>query len=209
MNRSSSRAAVSLATLVALAAFACSSATPDSGLPDSKGPSTPSKTKAPAEGDDDDTTTDTSPATPSEPEKDTNTCGTKATSMECGDCCIAKKPAAWEAADDVFFDCLCAPSACATACAESVCATAENQNEPTAACNTCLDAQEPACDDKATAACDADADCKAIEACLTTSCDPIADKEDQAGGGGGGGNGASALPGQLIVRATKASYRRR
>lgn len=179
-HRTESRFAVAFSTLVALAAFACSSA-PESSIPSSsKDSSPPSSAKK-----NDDTKSDTSKTTP-EPEtplSDTSECGKKTTAQACGDCCIAKNPAAWDAADEVAYTCICAATACQTACAASICATADNQNEPTAECKTCLDTNGQSCDDKATASCDANADCKAIEACLTTSCDPIADKEDQSGGG--------------------------
>lgn len=202
-----SRFAVSLASVIALAAFACSSAQPDTGLSDSK--PTGSKTPAPAK-DDDSKATDTSPSEPTQPLDDSKACGSKATAQECGECCLAKKPTAFDAADQIFFDCICAATACATACSDSVCATADNDNEPNAACKTCLDAQEPACDTKAGAACDADADCKAAEACLASSCDPIAEKEEKAGGGNGGGKLATARSTkQLNARAAKATYRQR
>jgi hypothetical protein len=200
-----SHVTLSVATVLVMAAFGCSSAQPDSGLPDAKEPTSPSKSTAPAKNDD--TTSETSPTTPSAPASEANACGAKATSQECGDCCIARKPSAWEAADNVYFGCLCAAATCATACADSVCAAAENEKQPSAACGACLDAQGPACDTKAVAACDADADCKAIDACLTTACDPIADKE--SGAGGGNGSGGARPSAQLSARAASSSYRQR
>lgn len=184
-HRLTSRLAVGLSTFVALAAFACSGASPDSGL------GTGSKSEAPpttAKKTDDNKTTTTTPdpdkatPAPSTPLADTSECGKKTTAEACGDCCIAKNPTAWDAAGEVGFSCICAAATCQTACAASICATADNQNEPTAACKTCLDTNGQTCDDKAIAACDANADCKAIDACLTTSCDPIAKKEGSAGG---------------------------
>jgi hypothetical protein len=183
-NLTASRLVVGLSSLLALAAFACSGSSPEGGLGGSSKESNPPSKQA---ADKNPTTTDTDKATPapSTPPADTSACGTKTTAAACGDCCIAKNPTAWEAADKVGFDCICAATACQTACAESVCAAADNQNEPTAACKTCLDDKGPACDDKATAACDANADCKAIDACLVASCDPIAQKEAPPAGAGG------------------------
>lgn len=206
----STRFVATLASVVALSGFvfACSSA-PAPTLSEDNEPTTPKKTTTPAK-DDDDTTTDTSPTTPSTPTNETSTCGQKATAQECGDCCLASKPTAFDAADKVFFDCLCAPAACQTACSASVCATAENQNEPTEACGTCLDAQEQSCEAKAAATCDADADCKAAEACFASKCDPIAEKEEQAGGGSGGGKAPKQLRTKgLSERAAKTSYHQR
>lgn len=199
-HRFTSRLAVGLSTFVALAAFACSGSSSDTGLGGS------SKNEAPPppakKADDKTATTDTDKTTPAPeaPSADGSECGKKATSDACADCCIAKNPAAYDAAGKVGFDCICAATTCQTACAESVCAAADNQNEPTAACKTCLDANDQSCQDKTIAACDANADCKAIDACLTSACDPIAQKEGSAGGG--------ATPKVFSVRgATRASRR--
>ena len=137
---------------------------------------------------------------PSTPLSDDKACGAKATADACGECCVAKAPAAYEAAEEVFFDCICAATACQTACSESLCATAENQNAPTAACEACLETNGQACDDKATAACDANADCKSVSTCYEASCQPIAEKE--AAGGG-------ATPKVLSVRAATRANRQR
>jgi hypothetical protein len=181
-NHLVSRLAVGLSSLLALAAFACSGAPSDTGLgtgsKDEAPPTTAKKTGNGATASD---TSKTSPA-PSTPLADDAACGTKTTSQACGECCIAKNPAAFDAANEVAFTCICAATTCLTACADSVCAATDNQNTPTAACTACLDTNGKTCDDKATAACDASTDCKAIEACLTTSCDPIAAKEGAAGG---------------------------
>ncbi len=174
-----SRFVVGLSTVLALAAFACSGASPDTSV----GSGTKSaKTPTPAKGDDTSSTADPTTPGPSTALSDTSACGSKPTSEACGDCCLAKTPTAFDAADDAGYACICAATACQTACAESICAAADNQNEPTAACKTCLDTSGPACDDKANAICDASADCKAASACMTTSCAPIAAKENPGGG---------------------------
>jgi hypothetical protein len=176
-----SRVVVGLSTFLALAAFACSGASPDGTVgTGSKNEKTPSS--AQKAGDKTTSTTDPTTPGPSTPLSDTSECGKKATSAACGECCIAKNPTAYDTASEVGYACVCEATACQTACAESICATADNQNEPTAACKTCLDSKGPACDDKATAACDANADCKSVAACLTTSCGPIAAKENPGGG---------------------------
>ncbi|MDB4934519.1 MAG: hypothetical protein JWP87_1491 [Labilithrix sp.] len=197
-TRRVSRLAVVLSSIVALGAFACSSAPPDTGADKSSGETKTAPKKA-----GNDTTADTGTSTPepSTPLSDTAACGQKATAKECGDCCLAKTPTAFDAADDEYFGCLCAATACATACAASVCATADNQNEPTAACNTCLDTNEETCGKKADAICAANADCKAADACMATSCEPLAKKEEAAAGGGGMKT--------LSVRASKVSSRQR
>jgi len=199
-NRLESRFAVGLSTFIALAAFACSGASTDTGL------GTGSKNEAPTgtakKADDTAPTTDTSKTspTPQAPAADSAECAKKATAQDCGDCCIAKNPAAWDAAGEVGYACICAATTCQTACAASICAAADNQNEPTAACKTCLDANDQACQDKSIAACDANADCKAIDACMMTACEPIAQKE---------GNGAGGTPKVLSVRGATRSLRPR
>ena len=175
------RLAVSLVTALALAAFACSSAPPDTGT----GTGTGTKTKTPSGSSTSQSPTDpssptnpTTPTTPTTPLTDTAACGMKATSKECSDCCVQKTPTALDASDKIYGDCICAATTCATACVDSVCAMADNTNTPTAACKTCLDTNDQMCGDKAGAACDADATCKAASACLQTACDPIAAKEN-------------------------------
>jgi hypothetical protein len=196
-NHLAPRFVVGVSTLFALAAVACSGAPSDTGLgTGSKDEAPPTTAKKPGDKATTSDTSQTSPA-PSTPLADDAACGTKTTSQACSDCCIAKNPTAYDAAGAVGFACICAATTCQTACADSVCAAADNQNQPTAACKACLDTNGQTCDDKVTAACDANADCKAIEACLTTSCDPIAAKEGAAGG---------ATPKVLSVRAaTRAS----
>jgi hypothetical protein len=197
MKNLAPRFTVGLSTFLALAAFACSSSAPDpigSGSKNDDPPSSAKKTDDKSAKTDTDTTT---PA-PSTPLSDTSECGKKATAEACGDCCIAKNQAAFDAAGEVGYACICAATTCQTACAESICAAADNQNEPTAACKTCLDANDQTCNDKATAACDANADCKAIDSCLMTSCEPLAQKE-------GAGN---PTPKVLSVRAAARAIRR-
>lgn len=182
-NRIGSRLAVSLASLVALAAFACSGAPPasDIGQGDTK-----AKDKAPSSAGKTPSGSTPAPTTPGgdttkppvTPLEDDNACGKKPDAMTCEDCCFAKAPTAFDAADKAYFDCLCAPTTCATDCAASVCADKENENEPTAACKACLDKNEDSCDAKAGAVCEGSAACKAVDACLATQCDP---KEPQGG----------------------------
>lgn len=198
MKNLAPRFTVGLATLVALAAFACSGAPETSSIPGSEKDEAPTTAK---KADDKNAQTDTNTTTPapSTPLSETSECGKKTTAKDCGACCIAKNPAAFEAASEVGYACVCAATACQTACADSTCAAADNQNEPNAACKACLDDKGPACDDKATAACDTNADCKAIDACLVTSCDPILKRE---------GAGGSPTPKVLNVRTATRSFRR-
>jgi hypothetical protein len=201
-HRLDSRFAVCLSTFVALAAFACSSAPPETGSEKPSSEKAPSNKKA----DDKNATSDTSKndPEPSKPLSDTSACGQKATAQECGDCCLAKTPTALDASDKIFGDCMCAAATCETVCSASACAAADNQNQPTAACETCLKTNGQACEDKAKAACDADAECKAADACLATSCAALEQKE-----GAAGGNGGAAMRTTLSARAALASARQR
>ena len=210
-NRLLPRVAVVLSSFVALAAFACSSAAP-AGLESNKDPKAgetadkDGKTKPGTE-------TDTSPTTPTTPLSDNAECGKKTTSQECGDCCSAKSPDADKIAVDAFTSCLCqTPGACKTECAESLCsAGAGEKKEPTEACYTCLDTNGvgDACDANANTACEGDANCKALDACYASACDPIYEKEEAAADGGKafrqqGGSGGSSSSHQKRVSAAQA-----
>jgi hypothetical protein len=169
-----SHSAVALATVIALAAFACSSATEpgpigrDTKKTEPK-PTAPEGENTPAAS----TPTTATPGTTTP--APAGVCGKKADANACFECCIEKDPAAFEAADKVWFDCACAADACKTACADSVCGTTDA--EPNAACTTCLQQKGPACETQADAACQANAGCKAIDACAQTECAPL-DKSD-------------------------------
>jgi hypothetical protein len=175
---------LTLAFALGLVAVACSSAPPDSTLGgnDSQQPTAkvPAGGKTPTGSSPTAPTppTPNDPKTPTSPLSDTGKCGMKATSAECATCCKEKAPDALEPANMALRDCMCAASTCQTACADSVCAATKNGNQPNAACTACLDRNDQTCGDKAAAVCDADAACKAVDACLTTACDPIAMKEN-------------------------------
>jgi hypothetical protein len=196
-----SRLAVSVSTVLALAAFACSSA-PSTDI----GTGTPTKnaTKTgdkPGTGNSTGTTPggNTTDPAPSTPLQDTKACGQKTTSKACGDCCLASAPTALDAADQVWGECICAATACQTECSASICSTTDTQAAPTAACDSCLMAKGQACEDKAATTCDADPKCKAAHACIVTNCDPIAQKEAAAAGSG-------AMP-ETLRAARLTSYR--
>jgi hypothetical protein len=184
-----SRLGVTLATLVALATFACSGASAPSqdtgsGTGSQKKAST-SKTGGTASdtgGSGDNKTAQDMTTPPPKTGTDTSglaaTCAKKTTSQDCGQCCLGTTPNALDASDKVFGDCMCAPTACATQCAASVCSTMQNMNQPTAECSTCLQNNEMACGAKADATCNADAACKAAESCYETACAPIEAKEN-------------------------------
>jgi hypothetical protein len=174
-HRVASHAAFVIATVIALAAFACSSA-PETGSlgrdtknTDPKPSSAPETDEKPVTG-----TQTPTPAGTSTPAA-TGECGKKADGNACFECCVEKDPAAFEAADKVWFDCACAADACQTACAASICGTTDA--EPNAACDTCLQQKGPACGAKADAACDANPACKAINTCADTQCAAF-DKSD-------------------------------
>jgi len=187
--------ALCLSSFVALAAVACSGAPDPAPTSSSKKASTagdntktPSGSKTPAA----DNSSPSSPSTPapSAPLADTSACGKKADAQACGDCCLAGTPTAVDAADKAEGDCMCAASACQTACAASVCSDTDNMNQPTAACETCLDAHQPECAAKFDATCNPDAACKAAVSCVTTQCDPLAAMT--GGSSSGGSSGAFA-----------------
>jgi hypothetical protein len=95
-------------------------------------------------------------------------CASSADIDACYDCCITPHEAGYDVADQAFGDCACeAPGVCASQCATSYCAG----QEPTAACEACLDAATQ-CDQAADTACAGSADCQAITACIQSSaCD--------------------------------------
>jgi hypothetical protein len=188
-TRSGSRLGVVLSSIVALAAFACSSPPPSSDLGTGTGSQKKTGSKTPSgstdgtddTGNGDKTAADMTTPPPAQQGGDTGlaaTCAKKTTSQDCGTCCLDKTPNALDAADKVFGDCMCAPAACATQCAASVCSMTQNQNQPTAECSTCLQTNEMACGAKADATCNADPTCKAAEACYETACAPIEAKEN-------------------------------
>jgi hypothetical protein len=95
-------------------------------------------------------------------------CASSADIDACYDCCITPHEAGYDVADQAFGDCACAsPGVCAAQCATSYCAG----QEPTAACEACLDAATQ-CDQAADTACAGNADCQAITTCIQSSaCD--------------------------------------
>jgi hypothetical protein len=185
--------ALCLSSFVALAAVACSGAPDPIPTSSSKKASTagdnartPSGSTTPAASDSSSPSSPTTPAT-STPLSDTSTCGKKADAQACGDCCLAGSPTALDAADQAEGDCMCAATACQAACLASVCSDTANMNQPTAACETCLDAHQPECAAKFDATCNPDAACKAAISCLTTQCDPLAAMMGGSSGSSSGG----------------------
>ena len=202
-DRAHTRAAVSLAAVIALTAFACSSAPVAN---DGEGSDSKLVDKKKDKDTDGDTKTDTDPTTPTtptkpsgEPLKDDGACGKQTTGDACATCCEAKSPGAMDAANDVFLAHICQASTCNTACDGALCGTANENAELTEACFTCIDTNYEAAETKATAECAKTAGCKLVNSCLETSCGPLFEKE--------GGNGADGAPGgaQRIAKAEHAA----
>lgn len=159
--------------LSCLVLFACSSEAPTGNT---RGPST-----AANQNDDDG---DKAPAKPGNTENTSNTdgaepaptgggsCGASANIDACFQCCGQANPAAVEKLDTSWMACACAADKCGTQCAPSVCAATPKDPAQGDACDTCLAAQDQACGQAASAACEADATCKKIFECEQTSkCD--------------------------------------
>jgi hypothetical protein len=151
-------------------ALACSSTSPAPGPGTSTGPS-PTPTIAPtASPGVVPSTPGTTTPTPTTLEAGAPTaggCEATTTNEACETCCEQKFPAgaqAAQAAIDAWQQCVC--TKCSAQCASSACSP--NQDEPTAACQTCMDAATE-CDDKYEQVCNADQSCAAMGQCVETS----------------------------------------
>ena len=166
----SSLLAVTLSSILAVAAVACSAAPAPTADEQSD-----VKSKAPAKSADNGASNGTDPTTPAPttPAPTSDACGKKGSYDACFDCCYEKSPAELDKSDAVFRACICeAPGACKADCGDTLCGT-DPSKQPSAACETCLDANAAPCDDKAAAACDASAGCKLVDSCLQTECAPL------------------------------------
>lgn len=187
----SSRIAVTLASCLAIAAFACSSApapTPGQGDRDTDtSPTTPEKPKGGSTnpGTPDKDETPTTPGGETTPSGDGAACLNKADADGCFSCCDALDPKAFDAANAAADACLCGNTgACKTQCANTAC----KGSEPDQACDTCIQSAPAAkCEDTFFETCEKDASCAKILACG----DKCAEKfpENRRGGGGRGGGG--------------------
>jgi hypothetical protein len=167
---STSRLAVTLSTLLGLAAIAACSAAPAPAPTDESDVTTKKPTKPAG-----DTTKTTDPTDPAKPPTTptADACGTKGTFDACFECCYQKNPTESDKADAVFLACVCeAPGACKTECGDSLCGTDPNK-APSAACETCLTTNGAACDEKAKTACDASPGCKEVDDCVASQCAPL------------------------------------
>lgn len=171
-HRFDTRLVVCVASFVAVAAVACSAPAGPSLSSDQKdvtGGKTPTKTPA---GNTPTTPAPVSPTnpTPTDPATPGAACAKKADGNACFDCCIAKSPDEWDKSNVVYDDCLCvAPGACKADCADSYCG-ADPKKVPSAACETCLTANDAACGAKADTACEESAGCKSVQECGKTEC---------------------------------------
>ncbi|CAN5754109.1 hypothetical protein BH11MYX4_BH11MYX4_06020 [soil metagenome] len=164
----SSLLAVTLSSIIAVAAVACSAAPAPTADEQSD-----VKSKTPAKSADNGTSKGTDPTTPAPTTPTSDACGKKGSYDACFDCCYEKSPAELDKSDAVFRACICeAPGACKADCGDTLCGT-DPSKQPSAACETCLSANAAPCDDKAAAACDASAGCKLVDSCLQTECAPL------------------------------------
>jgi len=101
-------------------------------------------------------------------------CGSKTSADDCYQCCFDAHPAGDEVQGKAYDECVCGtPGTCKTQCAKSYCSDNGPDPTPGDACDTCLNqADDGACGQKAQTACDGNADCRAIDTCITNAkCD--------------------------------------
>jgi hypothetical protein len=168
-HRFDSRLAVTLASIIAFAAVACSAAPAPVSELDAP------KNKAPSKTDDSDSpTTETNPTNPapgpSTPAPASGECGKKADGDACFECCYQKSPAEIDKVEEIFAACICTtPGACKADCADTYC-SANNDTPPSAACEACLNTNAAPCKEKADVACKASPACMAFDACAESEC---------------------------------------
>jgi hypothetical protein len=102
-------------------------------------------------------------------------CAAETTRQACGTCCLTNHPTGAKVISDTVIACGCkgtgsdaGTAACGTECAATACAA--TPATPDMACNTCLQAsvgQGGACQQAASDACTASADCVAEQKCIT------------------------------------------
>ena len=97
-----------------------------------------------------------------------NACATSASSNACYACCENQVPSGVPFLDNEWGKCQCeAPGACAQACAAEYCGGFGVQ--PGGACDSCLAANDSACNTQADNACAANATCSKLFACADNS----------------------------------------
>lgn len=113
----------------------------------------------------------TPPATSPAPlPKPAETCAASGNAATCRKCCIDQGRVAYDASMDVFEACVCKTTdTCKTECGDSFC----NGQTPSDACTQCVAAKGEPCFDQASATCQANATCKVVDECLTTTCAPL------------------------------------
>ena len=98
----------------------------------------------------------------------TNACATSASKSTCYTCCENQVPSGVPFLDNEWGKCQCElPGACAQACGNEYCAGFAVQ--PGGACDSCLAANDSACNTRADNACAADATCNKLFACADNS----------------------------------------
>lgn len=94
-------------------------------------------------------------------------CGGSATQQACVQCCAQKYQSGAAVYMGALTECLCAADKCKTECGATVCA--ETQQNPDAACNTCINSKSQACASAVTTACGASPDCVKFNNCAGES----------------------------------------
>lgn len=178
-------------SLVAIALVACSSAPPDTtlqgeinpGNSNKGGSKTPAANKGSSTNNGGTSTTQdptdpadpaadpatpaapATPGTPGTPAPGTGQCAASAGAEQCFQCCDAAFPGGLDVDAQAYGQCVCeAPGVCAQQCATSYCAG----QQPTAACEQCLNAATQ-CEQAAETACNANANCKGAFTCIESS----------------------------------------
>lgn len=174
-SRLDARFALSMVSLVAAVAtvVACSSTTTsaadnDPPLSTTKDGGTSSKGASSSSSSSGAAGTDDTDASATDTDGGTEDCSKTTDSDSCEMCCYNIDPTDIDTAEKAYTDCQCATTTCATDCAASFCGSDPNAT-PTAACTTCLNKNDAACEMQFDAACTS-AGCKAATQCQQTNC---------------------------------------
>jgi len=112
------------------------------------------------------TPTPTTPA-PSSSSGGSGACSASADQSACYQCCETQNPAATDIFLAALDACLCqSPGACKTQCAGSICG---GNAEPSAECETCMEAQNDTCGQQAATACESNPACTPLFQCEEAS----------------------------------------
>jgi hypothetical protein len=156
------------ALALALAALAACSASKGTALTDPAPAASDAGTDASSTKDSATTTVDPPAKDASVPDAPTGECSSSATQTACVQCCSTAHQDGAGAYLVATIDCMCLPANCEKDCATSLC-LADNPKNPDAACTACVTAKNNACAPSIKAACTADPECVAFDACVGAS----------------------------------------